>query len=144
MKETPIKLMIIDDEEQMRRVLSYIIQSSDIGVFDIKEAASAEEAQKFFEREEFDIVICDYLLENKSGIEFFSDLSLRFPYTVKILISGNVNYDELRGAMKKGYIFRYLSKPFNEEEIMFVLKEAIERIKENRKKREFLSRLKDF
>lgn len=139
-----ITLLIVDDEEQMRKVLTYIIQNSDYSYFQIREASSAEEALKILESENVDIIICDYLLQNMGGIEFFSNVSLKYPYTVNILISGNVNYEQLRSSVARREIFKFLSKPFNEEVIMNVLSDAIEKVKENRLKKDLSDRLKDF
>jgi len=139
-----IKLLIVDDEEQMRRVLRYIIENSEFSYLDIKEAASVEKALNIVNQEKSDIVICDYLLDHMSGIEFFSRYSDISPFSVRILISGNVNYDELRSAIERGDIFKFISKPFNEEEIIGVLKEAIDKVKENRKRQDLINRLKDF
>ncbi|MCX7958948.1 MAG: response regulator [Deltaproteobacteria bacterium] len=144
MRRSKIKLLIIEDEEQMKRVLSYIIQNSEVADFEIREASSAEEAIRMLSEAEPDIIICDYLLEKMSGIEFFSDISIKYPDIVKILISGNVNYDELRKAVNRGDIFRYLAKPFNEDEILAVLRESVEKVKDIRQKKDLMQRLKDF
>ncbi len=139
-----IRLLIVDDEEQIRKVLSYIIHNSEIADFEIREASSAEEATEILKKEEIDIIICDYLLDAMSGISFFSNMSTEHPYTVRILISGNVNYDELRNAVSRGDIFRFLSKPFNEDEIISVLKESLDRVKSNRQGKDLINRLRDF
>jgi len=139
-----IKLLIVDDEEQMRKVLSYIIKNSKYSDLNIDEAASAEEAINILDKKEYEIAICDYLLTNMSGIELFSKSAITNPYCVRILISGNVNYDELRNAISRGDIFKFISKPFDEEEIINVLDEAIKKVKENRLKRDLVQRLKDF
>lgn len=139
-----IKLLIVDDEEQMRKVLSYIIKNSIYSDLNIDEAASAEEAIDILNKKEYDIIICDYLLANMSGIELFSKIAFINPYCVRILISGNVNYDELRNAISRGEIFKFISKPFDEEQIINVLDEAIKKVKENRLKRDLAQRLKDF
>ncbi|MGC8927203.1 MAG: response regulator [Myxococcota bacterium] len=139
-----ITLLIIDDEEQMRRVMSYVIQNSEYSFLQIREASSAEEAMGVLAKENIEIIICDYLLDSMSGIEFFKDISIKYPYTVRILISGNVNYDELRLAILRGDIFRFISKPFDEEEILKVIPDAIKIVNENRLKKELADRLKDF
>ncbi len=144
MSNKNIKLLIIDDEEQMRKVLSYIIQNSELMVSDILESSSANEAMNIFKDNKVDIIICDYLLNDIRGIEFFSKISNQYPDVVKILISGNVNYDELREAVKKGEIFKFIAKPFNEDEIISVLKDAIERVKNIRSRQDLMNRLKDF
>ncbi|MGB9601019.1 MAG: response regulator [Myxococcota bacterium] len=137
-------MLIIDDEEQMRRVMSYVIQNSEYSFLQIREASSAEEAMGVLAKENIEIIICDYLLDSMSGIEFFKDISIKYPYTVRILISGNVNYDELRLAILRGDIFRFISKPFDEEEILKVIPDAIKIVNENRLKKELADRLKDF
>ncbi|MCX7943442.1 MAG: response regulator [Deltaproteobacteria bacterium] len=144
MSEKKIRLMIIDDEPQIRKVLSYIILNSEIEKFEIIEIETAEDALRMLKVKEPDIIICDYLLENTSGIDFFKKISVDYPFVVKILISGNVNYGELRDAVLRGAVFKFLSKPFNEEEILSVLKEAVIKVRDNYQKKDLAERLKDF
>jgi len=139
-----ITLLIIEDEEQMRMVLRYIIENSEFSYFDLREAATAEEAMNIISKEKIDIIICDYLLDKMGGIDFCKRASSLLPWSIRILISGNINFDELRSAMGRGDVFKFISKPFNEDEIINVLKEAMERIEENKKRKDLLDRLKDF
>lgn len=128
----------------MRDVLSYIIQNAGLPITDIFESASAGEALNILQNEKIDIIICDYLLEDMGGIEFYSKINLEYPEIVGILISGNVNYDELRAAYERGDIFRFIAKPFDEDEILSLLKDAIEQVRHLRSKLDIFNRLKDF
>lgn len=144
MRDKKLNLLIVDDEEQIRRVLIYILKEAGIADLNIIEAASAEEAIQRLKEVRADIIICDYILDNMNGIEFISKITSNYPETISILTSGNINFDELRDAVSKGLIFRFITKPFNEDEIISTIKEAIFKIQENLKKRDLLDRLKDF
>jgi len=70
------------------------------------------------------IIFCDQRMPEKTGVEFFDEIRSLFPLPVRIMITGFADIDAVIDAINKGNIFRYVKKPWKEEDILKVIEEA--------------------
>lgn len=117
------RILIIDDDEGLRRILGQILGRAGHVV---TEAVDGCEGLKSFRKEPVDLVVCDLIMPDKEGLETISVLRKEFPAVKIIAISGGARvtgYDFLPAASGLGANVA-LAKPFTREQIL----EAVERL----------------
>lgn len=123
------RILIIDDEEALRKLLSRIIG---LEGFIVKEAASLDAALTVLARNEIDVVLCDVKLPDGSGVAFVKELKKRFPQVECILLTAYGNISDGVLAIKNG-AFDYITKGNDNDRIIPLLHQAAARVTENRK-----------
>ena len=113
-----INVLYVDDEEQ--NLISF--KASFRRHFNVLTANSAKEAQKILKEKTIHVLITDQRMPEIKGTELLAKAALDFPDQVRILLTGYTDIEALKDAVNRGHIFRYLEKPWNDDE----LKQAIE------------------
>jgi FixJ family two-component response regulator len=116
-------VFIIDDDASIRKSLSRLLRSAD---YSVETFPSAEE---FLRREHFDGVGCillDVKMPGLSGMDLQEELSKADYHMPIIFITGHGNIPLSVQAMKKGAV-DFLTKPFNDKELLQAIKKAIEK-----------------
>ncbi|MBJ6752157.1 sigma-54-dependent transcriptional regulator [Geomonas anaerohicana] len=109
----PPKILIIDDDSSLRRVLEYNLQQEG---YDVYTAADGSTGLQYFEEKSPQLVITDLKMPGMTGFEVLSAIKERAPSTVVIVLTAFGAIDTAVEAMKLG-AFHYLTKPFNREEL---------------------------
>ncbi len=122
MSSKKIRILYIDDE----RHNLYAFRAAFRIDFEILLAESAEEAREILKEKEVPIIIADQRMPRETGIEFFESIKDQYPYTMRILLTGYTDIQAVISAVNVGNIFRYLQKPWNEEEIKAAVQSAFE------------------
>lgn len=103
------KILIIEDEASIRRVLSKILTEEDAS-YQIFEAVDGAEGIEKIKKEDFDLVLCDIKMPKKDGMEVLCEAKNLKPEMVIVMISGHGDLETAVQAMKLG-AFDYISKP---------------------------------
>lgn len=122
MVEKKITVLYIDDE----RHNLYAFRASFRTQFDILLAESAEEARHLLERHEVPVIIADQRMPRETGIEFFESIKESHPNSIRILLTGYTDIQAVINAVNIGNIYRYLQKPWQEDEIRNAIVNAFE------------------
>ncbi len=135
-----MKVMIVDDEESLRHMLSVILKMEG---YEATAFADASKALKALSSDDFDFILCDIRMPQMDGLEFLRSLKKggSDDHTV-IMMSAYGTIDTAIECMKLG-AYDYISKPFKADEIILTLKKAEEREKlkrENRRLKEEAAR----
>lgn len=103
-------LLVVDDEPLNRELLRRVLSRE----YDIEEAQDAQDAMRIMERRGADvrIILCDQLMPGRSGTELAKDVSVRWPDTYFILLTGYDDDPVVNDAVNKGYIGEVLAKPW--------------------------------
>jgi len=117
-------ILLIDDEEKLRALLSRIIRLEGFTVF---EADSLKSGQKLLEKESIDVLLCDVKLPDGTGISFTQQIKQRFPLTEIILLTAYGNIPDGVQAMKNG-AFDYITKGDDNDKIIPLLNRAMETV----------------
>ena len=117
------RLLVIDDEQNMRHMLSVMLKKSGYAV---ETAADGLEAMAALEENEFDFILCDIKMPKMGGMEFLKAARDKLQETTVIVMSAYGSIDTAIEAMKLG-AYDYISKPFKSDEVHLTLKKAEER-----------------
>jgi two-component system, NtrC family, response regulator len=120
----PGNILIIDDEDKLRNLLSRIIK---LEGFTVREAADLKSAKKLLEKELPEVILCDVKLPDGNGVDFVQEVKLKYPETELILLTAYGNIADGVQAMKNG-AFDYITKGDDNEKIIPLLNRAIEKI----------------
>jgi len=136
------RLLIIDDEENMRHMLSSMLKKSGYRVYT---ASNGAEALDMVDQTLYDFILCDLKMPGMSGMEFFEAARDKLWATTVIMMSAYASIDTAVEAMKKG-AYDFISKPFKLDEVLLTLKKAEEREslkRENRWLKERIRKIQD-
>jgi DNA-binding NtrC family response regulator len=103
------KLLIVEDEEAIRRVLVKILKEDD-SKYDIEEAEDGLKALDMIKAQDFDLVLCDIKMPKVDGVEVLEKATLMKPDLPIVMISGHGDLETAVETMRKG-AFDYISKP---------------------------------
>ena len=116
------KILVIDDEAAIRRILKEILEHEQ---YQVDDAASAIEALPLVKENEYDAILCDIKMPQMDGIEFLEEAK-KISDTPVIMISGHGTIDTAVEAIKKG-AFDYISKPPDLNRLLITLRNALDK-----------------
>ena len=117
------KILIVDDEQSMRDVLSIMLKRAGYGV---TTASDGEEAVGHIHKEIFDLVITDLRMPKMGGLDVLKTVKASSPETVVLVITAFASAESAVEAMKHG-AYDYLTKPFQVDEVQLIIRNALER-----------------
>ena len=121
------KILIVEDEESIRRVLKKILSEEDKS-HEIAEAENGIEALNFIKKNQLDLIISDIKMPKVDGIEVLAYVKENNPDVPVIMISGHGDLDLAVDCMKKG-AYDYISKPPDLNRLLTTVRNALDRNK---------------
>ena len=118
------KILIIEDEASIRRVLSKILAEEN-DQYIVSEAADGEEGLEKIKNDDFDLVICDIKMPKKDGEEVLQEAKKIKPETPFIMISGHGDLETAVNTMRLG-AFDYISKPPDLNRLLTTVRNALD------------------
>ncbi len=115
-------ILLIDDDESLRRVTEYNLVSSG---FKVSTAASGKEGLKLFHAKSPDIVVTDVQLGDMNGLELLTKIKAESPDTPVIIITAFGSIEMAVKAMNKG-AFNFITKPFDRDTLRLSCNKALE------------------
>ncbi len=116
-------LLVVDDEASLRDFLSIVFEEAG---WHVDAAGSVAEARVAMARHEPDVVLCDLMLPDGSGIDLLKDIKAQNPSIGVVMITAHTSTQSAVEALKAGAL-DYIAKPFDIEELKIVVRKAVER-----------------
>ena len=116
-------VMLVDDEESILNSLRRLLRGKP---YDLLLATSGAQALSLFELHPIDMIVCDARMPFMDGPTLLREVHKRDPTCMNILLTGYADMSMITQAISDGYIFRYISKPWNDEELQLTLDQALE------------------
>ena len=116
-------ILIVDDEASMRLTLGMLLRGEG---WTVREAAGATPAVTLLEQEPFDVVVTDLRMDDAGGIDVLKTAKRVSPETEVVILTAFGSLGSAVEAVKLG-AFDYLSKPFEPDELVVVIRKALER-----------------
>jgi two-component system response regulator AtoC len=117
------RVLVVDDEENLRHMLQILLRREG---YEAVGAASVDAALVEIERQAFDIIITDLRMPGRNGLELVDEVRKRSLDTTVVVMTAYGSKDVAIEAMKRG-AYDYLSKPFEADEALLLLRKAEER-----------------
>jgi len=117
-----INALYIDDEKSNLTSFKAAFRRS----FNIFLAQSASEGLQVLRNNEVHVILTDQRMPEKTGVEFLSSILEEFPNAIRILVTGYTDMEALVDAVNKGHIFKYISKPWDNEKLKEIIIKAYE------------------
>lgn len=136
--KTPIRLLIVDDEEDLVTFLAHRLRKRDI---DVTMALSGAEAVSAANELTFDVAVVDLKMPDMDGISVIEQLKDAQPFLEVLMLTGHGSHDS---AWEAGRLqaYRYLMKPYDFEELYELIVSAAEQ-RRTRMQKEFEEKLKE-
>jgi DNA-binding NtrC family response regulator len=121
---TPV-VMIADDEDMVITSVKALLQLETD--FEIRGFTDPEEAAKFAEANTVDVAISDYLMPRMNGIQLLARVKQAQPEASRVLLTGHADKQSAIEAINQVSLFQYLEKPWDNAQLLLVVKSAAER-----------------
>jgi len=116
------KILFVDDERQVLEGFQRLLDPQ----FRIETAVSGAEAlTKLRDKGPYAVVVCDMRMPEMDGARLLARIRVDFPETVRIMLTGNSDQMTAVRAVNEGHIFRFLTKPCDEELLVRTLNAAL-------------------
>lgn len=115
-----LKLLIVDDEPQILKMLARLFRND----FEVVIATGGREGIEVFENERPELILSDQRMRGMTGIEMLKVMKDKEPGTVRILITGYSDIDAVIEAVNHKLLHRYVTKPWDNDELLQILKEG--------------------
>lgn len=130
--EPSCTLLFVDDEPNILSSLKRLFRP--LG-YRLLTAESGEQGLAILAGERIDLVISDMRMPQMNGAQFLAQVRERSPDTVRILLTGYADMETTVEAINKGQIYRYVAKPWEDNDIVLGVRHALERQRLEREKR---------
>ena len=119
----PSSILLVDDEPGILSSLRRLLRPSG---YTIHTAEGGAAGLEILERESIDLVISDMRMPEMDGARFLEQVRLRWPDVVRILLTGYADVSSTVAAINRGEIYRYISKPWEDNDLVLVVRDALE------------------
>jgi CheY-like chemotaxis protein len=116
-------ILLVDDEPNVIKSLRRLLADTD---HKILSADSGPEGLLMLEKEPIQLVISDYRMPDMNGVRFLNEVRNRYPDTMRVILSGYADAASMIEAINDGQIYRFITKPWNEQELLSTVMRALE------------------
>lgn len=114
-------LLFVDDEERVTNALRAIFRDA----YDVTTAASGQEALALVKERPFHVVVSDQRMPGMLGVELLREVKSLRPNAVRMLLTGYSDLAAIVGSVNEGEVFRFVSKPWNQDDLRATVGEAV-------------------
>ena len=118
----PLRLLLVDDESAVRRSLQRALRQEG---YEIESASDADSALRLLDQFRFDLVISDYLMPGRNGVELLTEVSRQHPATQRMMLSGEADLKAVVAAMNDGTISQFVTKPWANDALRQTIREVL-------------------
>jgi two-component system sensor histidine kinase/response regulator len=122
MAEKKISILYVDDDVNNLTAFKANFRS----IYKIFIASSAEQGFEIISNNEINIILADQKMPGTTGVQFFEKILKIYPEPIRILITGYSDIESVIAAINKGQVYRYISKPWNDQELQVAIENAYE------------------
>jgi response regulator RpfG family c-di-GMP phosphodiesterase len=115
-------ILLVDDEEGILNSLRRLLRNQP---YHLLLATSAAQALELFEQHKVDLVLSDARMPGMDGATLLAEINKRDPHCMNLLLTGYADIATITAAINEGRIYRYLSKPWDDEELLHALRQAL-------------------
>lgn len=126
------RILFVDDEQNILASLRRLFRPQG---YDVLTADSGAGGLQILEAQQVDLVVSDMRMPEMNGAQFLEKVRDRWPDTMRLLLTGHSDIQSILDAINRGEIYRYITKPWDDNDIALVVRHALERQALEREKR---------
>ena len=126
------KVLLVDDEPANLRLLERLFRRED----EVLTAASGEDALRLLSQHDVALIITDQRMPGMTGVELLKRTADMRPHMVRIILTGYTDMEALVDAINCGHIYRYVTKPWDNEDLRLTVAHALKHYEANRSRQE--------
>ena len=119
--QTKTRILFVDDEERILTALKTIFR----GKYHVLTAANGQEALEFISKFKIPVIVSDQRMPGMTGVELLRKSVEVSPDSVRILLTGYSDLASIVGSINDGEVYRFISKPWDNQELQNVIAEAV-------------------
>ena len=119
-KNAPLKLLLLDDEEDIINALRRLLRNK----YEIIPFNKGDEALAYLQENHVDIIMSDMRMPKMDGAEFLAHAREIIPNAIRLLLTGYSDMDSTVKAINDGGVYTYISKPWNNQDLKLTLEKA--------------------
>src|SRR5690606_25263757 len=116
------RVLLVDDEENILRTLQRILRREP---WELTTASSGEQALAAMAEHKYDLVISDARMPGMDGPTLLAEIRRKYPWCIRILLTGYADITSTIKAINDGQIYRYISKPWDDDELRLTIRQAL-------------------
>lgn len=130
--QAPPVVLCVDDEPNVLSALRRVFRGER---FQVAVASSGAQALAVLETSAVDVVISDMRMPGMSGADLLEHVRNRWPNVTRMLLTGYADVGSTIAAVNRGEIYRYIAKPWSDDEVRSTVRQALERLSLERERR---------
>ncbi|WP_199121544.1 response regulator [Pedobacter sp. ASV28] len=115
-------ILYVDDEPHNLSAFSATFRR----MYKVFTADSADEGRRILDTQDIQVVITDQRMPKTTGVEFLASILEKHPEPIRMILTGYTDIDAVIDAINKGQVYRYIQKPWMEEDLRINIDKAIE------------------
>src|SRR5438874_6176299 len=116
-------ILVVDDEPDVVQSVKDLLRLD----YNVLGTTHAEEAVKMMQEREVDVVMTDQRMPDMTGVELLSQIKGPYPEATRLLFTGYADIRAVIEAINQGNVYRYITKPWDPDELQTIIREACER-----------------
>src|SRR5687768_1480658 len=116
-------ILVVDDEPDVVKSVQDLLRYD----YKVLGATRARDAMRLMEENDVHVVMSDQRMPEMSGVEFLGRARTDHPEAIRLLFTGYADIRAVIDAINQGNVYRYITKPWEPEELQAVIREAVER-----------------
>ena len=134
------KILIVDDEKQILTAIKRLLKDR----FEVFTAENTKDAFNVLGSNDIEAVISDYNLnDSMNGSDFLNMISEKWPHITRIILTGYSESHIAKDALNRAGVFRFITKPWDDENVISTVSEAVKRSRIIRKNRDLLNEIEE-
>lgn len=118
-------VLLVDDEEDIRNALSRCLRREG---YELIGASSGPEALGILGQRPVDIIISDQMMPEMCGLDLIKAVRDLYPQIIRIILTGYADFDTVKAAINEAEIYRFLTKPWDDDDLRLTVRAAAQRL----------------
>ena len=119
----PVSILFVDDEPAILAAIKRLTRKIPAH---FEFVTSPLQALALIAQKSIDIIVSDMRMPEMDGVTFLSEVATNYPETIRIMLTGNADSDLVMSAINKGRIWSFIEKPWDSEQLVLTLQQAIQ------------------
>lgn len=133
-------VLFVDDEKSILNAVKRVFFNAR---YEISSAESGQEGLELLGQKPADVIVSDMRMPGMDGIAFLQKSRAICPDAVRMVLSAHADNNEIMRAVNEGHIWRYITKPWNENDLLLAVKNAVEFHEKNMETKRLIEEIKE-